>query len=128
VLLKLNQSKEVMLKLIIIFIKAEEYCPIYIKHTLETPKVVLLGLLLAERVWYNTHTWQDHYVLMKMRNNTAMPGSTSIRIFYVSSRKKMKSKSLEVIIYFIILLGIPHKHTSLNPKIQKIFMLIIQRK
>jgi hypothetical protein len=27
--------------------------PIYIKHTLETPKVVLTGLLLAERV---THT------------------------------------------------------------------------
>jgi hypothetical protein len=48
-LLKLNQSKEVLLKLIIIFIKAEEYCPIYIKHTLKTPKVVLLGLLLAER-------------------------------------------------------------------------------
>jgi hypothetical protein len=35
--------------------------PIYIKHTLETPKVVLLGLLLAERVIAHTHTWQDHY-------------------------------------------------------------------
>jgi hypothetical protein len=42
--------------------QAKEYClgqahihqsigvlPIYIKHTLETPKVVLLGLILAER-------------------------------------------------------------------------------
>jgi hypothetical protein len=116
----------VLLKLIIIFIKAEEYNPIYINHTLETPKVVLLGLVLAESG--NTHTWQDQCELMKMRNTTAMPRSIAIRALCLSSRKKMKCKSLEVIIYFIILLETPHIHTSLNPKIQNILMLIIKSK
>jgi hypothetical protein len=57
-----------------------------------------------------------------------MPGSIAIRALCLSSRKQMKCKSLELIIYFRILLETPHIHTSLNPKIQKIFMLIIKRK
>jgi hypothetical protein len=67
---------------------------------------------------------------MKMRNTTAMPcsWSTAIKILYVSSRKKMKCKSLEVITCFIILLDNTHIHTSLNPKIQKILVLILRRK
>jgi hypothetical protein len=74
--------------------------PIYIKHTLETPKVVLLGLLLAERVIAHTHTHTLGKITMnpmKMRNTTAMPWSTTIIIICVRSRKKMKCKSLEVI-------------------------------
>jgi hypothetical protein len=97
--------------------------PIYIEHTLEIPKVVLLGLILAERervIHTNTHTLVKLTVNpMKMRNTIAMPWSTTIRILCVSSRKKMKCKSLEVITCIIILLENTHVHTSLNPKIQK---------
>jgi hypothetical protein len=65
---------------------------------------------------------------MKMRNTTAMPWSTSIRVLYLSSRKKMKCKSLEVIIYFIILLENTPIHTSLNSKIQELYVIVIRRK
>jgi hypothetical protein len=62
-----------------------------------------------------------------MRNTTAMPYSKSIaiRILCVSSRKKMKWKSLKVITYFIIFLFNTPTLASLNPKIRKINVLIV---
>jgi hypothetical protein len=62
-----------------------------------------------------------------MRNTTAMPcfKGTTIKILCVSSRKKMKWKSLEVTTYFIIFLYNTPTLASLNPMIQKIIVLII---
>jgi hypothetical protein len=62
-----------------------------------------------------------------MRNTTAMPCSKGIatRILCVSSRKKMKWKSLKVTTYFIIFLFNKPKLASLNTKIQKIIILLI---
>jgi hypothetical protein len=65
---------------------------------------------------------------MKVSNTTVMPWSTAIRVLCLSSRKKMKRKSLEMIIYFIILLQNTPIHTSMNPKIQKLYVIIIRRK
>jgi hypothetical protein len=48
VLLKLNQAEEYCLGQAHLY-QGRGVLPIYIKHTLETPKVVLLGLILAER-------------------------------------------------------------------------------
>jgi hypothetical protein len=61
------------------------------------------------------------------RNTTDMPCSKSIaiRILCVSSRKKMKWKSLKVTTYFIIFLFNTPTLISLNLKIQKILVLII---
>jgi hypothetical protein len=61
-----------------------------------------------------------------MRNTTTMPypESIAIRILCVSSRKKMKCKSLKVTTYFIIFLFNTPTLASLNPKIHKIIVLI----
>jgi hypothetical protein len=63
----------------------------------------------------------------EMRNITAMPCSKNIaiRILCVSSWKKMKWKTLKVTTYFIIFLFNTPAFASLNPKIQKIIVLIV---
>jgi hypothetical protein len=103
VLLKLNQSKEVLLKLIFIIIKAEECFP-----STSSTLWKLQRLYYQDYYWQrdsdSTHTHTHTHTLgkitmnpMKMRNTTAMPWSTAIIIICVRSRKKMKCKSLEVI-------------------------------
>jgi hypothetical protein len=89
---------------------------------------MIIRIYVFSRESGNTHTssklaGQPH----EMRNTTAMPCSKSIaiRILCVSSRKKMKWKSLKVTTYFIIFLFNTPTLASLNPKIQKIIVLIV---
>jgi hypothetical protein len=117
VLLKAEPGREVLPKVKLIFIKAENYYSSTSSILWKLQRLYTRNNISREEV---THTLGKLDVNpMKMRNTTAKPcsWSTTIRILCVNSRKKMKCKSLEVITCFIILLDNTHIHTSLNPKI-----------
>jgi hypothetical protein len=62
---------------------------------------------------------------MEKHHKHAQQKGTTLKVFCVSSRRRMKWQSQEVTTYFIIILYNTLASTSLNPKVQKIIVLII---